>query len=78
MSHNERGLRIDGAPVKRRKCYRCGILPISEFAPAVQADPAAFKGKRVFCASCRDAWILREVLGRPNAKRAQLAPEDGE
>ena len=75
MSHNERGLRIDGAPVKRSIVTL--DLPVETTGPRTNAEVRALVEDVVHdCMGERElAWTGVRLLGRPNAKRATVAPD---
>ena len=77
MSHNERGLRIDGAPVKRH------IVRVEldvEVTGAHNATQARMESEEKVTYAMRYQSQQYpggpRLLGRPNAKRAQLAPDE--
>ena len=75
MSHNERGLRIDGAPVKRHDVV-VEVLMRVEGSP--NKDHARGHAEEVVreCLGERELWWTdARLLGRPNAKRATVAPD---
>ena len=86
MTHNERGLRIDGAPgasetlrVKRHDVVVEVLVRVdgsgSKDQARARAEVAIDDALTFTKTWTEERWAAR-LLGRPNAKRAQLAPED--
>ena len=76
MSHNARGLRIDGKMVKR---HDVTVVIRVEGQPNAEASKVVVENAVASClvegwGSLADRGM--QMLGRPNAKRAQLAPEE--
>ncbi len=74
MIHNERGLRVSGEPVT---CDNAGRW--------IQRPKDSYDGRgALICPKCHGRWPLypsmgtkeESLVGRPNAKRATVAPEE--
>ncbi len=77
MIHNDRGLRVDASVVKKAHDVVVEVL-LRVLGQANKDDARIVAERAVSTAMHQDrVWSEVQLLGRPNAKRATVAAEEG-